>query len=195
LNKSSGLERGMAQVLKDEIRENILKAALQEFYEKGYRPAAMREIAGRAKIPTGLIYSYYKNKESLFEAVLRPVLYDWERVLTARDDGHSEVVYGLSRAETECLLNLFEHRQECIILFDKSGGTKYETEKDRFIAAIEEHLNKHKKDTDGDEIFIHIIANNFVDGLMQVMYHYKGKEWAMMILHKLSEMYLSGIGL
>ena len=113
----------MAQVLKDEIRENILKAALQEFYEKGYRPAAMREI------------------------------------------------------------------------FDKSSGTKYETEKDRFIAAIEEHLNKHKKDTDGDEIFIHIIANNFVDGLMQVMYHYKGKEWAMMILHKLSEMYLSGIGL
>ena len=195
MNKSSGLERGMAQVLKDEIRENILKAALQEFYEKGYRPAAMREIAGRAKIPTGLIYSYYKNKESLFDAVLRPVLYDWERVLTARDDGHSEVIYGLSRAETECLLNLFEHRQECIILFDKSGGTKYETEKDRFIAAIEEHLNKHKKDTDGDEIFIHIIANNFVDGLMQVMYHYKGKEWAMMILHKLSEMYLSGIGL
>ena len=105
----------MAQVLKDEIRENILKAALQEFYEKGYRPAAMREIAGRAKIPTGLIYSYYKNKESLFDAVLRPVLYDWERVLTARDDGHSEVIYGLSRAETECLLNLFEHRQECII--------------------------------------------------------------------------------
>lgn len=185
----------MAQVLKDETRENILKAALQEFYEKGYRSAAMREIAGRAKIPTGLIYSYYKNKASLFDAVLRPVLYDWERVLTARDDGHSEVIYGLSRAETECLLNLFEHRQECIILFDKSGGTKYETEKDRFIAAIEEHLNKHKKDTDGDEIFIHIIANNFVDGLMQVMYHYKGKEWAMMILHKLSEMYLSGIGL
>ena len=25
----------MAQVLKDETRENILKAALQEFYEKG----------------------------------------------------------------------------------------------------------------------------------------------------------------
>ena len=86
-------------------------------------------------------------------------------------------------------------RQECIILFDKSEGTQYEQEKDRFIEAIEEHLNKHKKDTDMDGIFIHIIANNFVDGLMQVMYHYKGKEWAIMILHKLSEMYLSGIGL
>ena len=185
----------MAQILKEEIRESILKSALQEFYEKGYKSAAMREIARKAKIPTGLIYSYYKNKESLFNAVLYPVLYDWERVLTANDNGHYEEIYGLSKAETECLLNLFEHRQECIIMFDKSEGTQYEQEKDRFIEAIEEHLNKHKRDTDIDGIFIHIIANNFVDGLMQVMYHYKGKEWAIMILHKLSEMYLSGIGL
>lgn len=185
----------MAQVLKDEIRENILKAALQEFFEKGYKSAAMRNIAEHARIPTGLIYSYYKNKEALFDAVLFPVVYDWEQVLTTADDGHSEDIYGLSKAETECLLNLFEHRQECIILFDKSHGTRYETEKDRFIGAIETHLNKHKKDKFSDGIFIHIIANNFTDGLLQVMYHYKGKEWAVMILHKLSEMYLTGIGL
>lgn len=185
----------MAQVLKDDIRENILKAALKEFFEKGYKSAAMRNIAENAKIPTGLIYSYYKNKEALFDAVLSPVLYDWERVMEAGDANHSKEIYGLSNAETQCLLNLFEHRMECIILFDKSDGTKYEKEKDRFIGAIEEHLNKYKKDPSIDEIFVHIIANNFADGLMQVMHHYKGKEWAVMILHKLSEMYLSGIGL
>lgn len=186
----------MAQVLKEEIRENILKAALQEFYENGYKSAVMRSIAEKAKIPTGLIYSYFKNKEALFDAVLSPVLYDWERVLNAADDGHSDTgVYGLSNTEKECLSNLFEHRQECIILFDKSEGTKYEHERDRFVAAIEEHMNKHRKDKNSEEIFIHIIANNFADALMQVMYHYKGKEWAMMVLHKLSEMYLSGIGL
>lgn len=56
----------MAQVLKDEIREKIRKAALQEFFDKGYKSAAMRNIALEAKIPTGLIYSYYKNKEELF---------------------------------------------------------------------------------------------------------------------------------
>lgn len=184
----------MAQVLKEDIKENILKAALKEFFEKGYQSAAMRRIAAGAKIPTGLIYSYYKNKEALFDAVLCPVLYDWERVLTAEDDGHSEEIYGLSKAETECLCNLFEHRQECIILFDKSAGTKYENEKDRFVEAIENHLNEHKKDVSCDRIFVHIIANNFVDGLMQVMYHYQGKEWAIMILHQLSKMYLSGIG-
>lgn len=184
----------MAQVLKDDIKENIRKAASKEFYEKGYQSAAMRSIAKEAKIPTGLIYSYYKNKEALFEAVLRPVLYDWEQVLTVGDDGHAEDIFGLSKSETECLLNLFEHRKEFIILFDKSTGTKYEKEKDRMIEAIERHLNQHKKDTSSDVILIHIIASNFVDGLMQVMYHYKGKEWAMMILFKLSKMYVSGIG-
>lgn len=189
----------MAQVLKEDIRENILRAALQEFFDRGYKSAAMHNIAVQAKIPTGLIYSYYKNKEALFDAVLRPVLYDWERVLTAggaNEDKHmNNEIYGLSKAETECILNLFDHRQEFIILIDKSDGTKYENEKERFIQDIEEHLNKHRNDDTDDEVFLHIIANNFVDGLMQLMYHYKGKEWAVMILHKLSKMYLSGIGL
>lgn len=195
--KIGGME--VAQVLKEEIRENILKAALQEFFEKGYKTAAMRNIAKQAKIPTGLIYSYYENKEALFDAVLRPVLYDWERVLTAGGENESHYtdneIYGLSKAEIECILNLFDHRQEFIILIDKSQGTKYENEKERFIKDIEEHLNKHRKDDMDDEVFLHVIANNFVDGLMQIMYHYKGKEWAVMILHKLSKMYLSGIGL
>lgn len=195
--KIGGME--VAQVLKEEIRESILKAALQEFFEKGYKTAAMRNIAKQAKIPTGLIYSYYENKEALFDAVLRPVRYDWERVLTAGGENESHYmdneIYGLSKTEIECILNLFDHRQEFIILIDKSQGTKYENEKERFIKDIEEHLNKHVNDDMDDEVFLHVIANNFVDGLMQVMYHYKGKEWAIMILHKLSKMYLSGIGL
>ena len=189
----------MAQVLKDEIREKILVAALDEFYDKGYKLAAMRSIAAKAQIPTGLIYSYYKNKADLFDAILSPVLYDWERVLTAGEADESKhsntEIYGLSKAETECLLNLFAHRKEFIILIDKSGGTKYECEKERFVQDIEAHLLEHRDDSSADTVFIHIIANNFVDGLMQIMYHYKGKEWAIMILHKLSKMYLSGIGL
>lgn len=190
----------MAQVLKDEIKERILTAALEEFYDKGYRSAAMRSIAEKAGIPTGLIYTYYKNKEALFEAVLHPVLYDWEQVLTAGGHGDSagpndrNTIYWLSQVEIDCLLNLFDHRREFIILMDKSSGTQYQPEKDRFIGEIEKHLAGHCHGQDSDPVIPHIIANNFVDGLMQIMYHYRGKEWAIMILHKLSKMYLSGIG-
>ncbi|RHR33059.1 TetR/AcrR family transcriptional regulator [Clostridium sp. AF19-22AC] len=186
----------MAQVLKEDINKRILKAALEEFYEKGYKSAAMRNIAQKAKIPAGLIYSYYKNKEALFNAVLSPVRYDWERVLNTKDDTHNEgEIYGLSRAETDCLIQLFEHRKEFIILMDKSEGTKYAPEKERFVLDIESHLNRHRRDDIADAVFIHIVASNFADGLMQIMYHYEGKEWAIMILQKLSKMYLSGIGL
>ena len=55
----------MAQVLKDEIREKILAAALDEFFDRGYKLAAMRNIAAKAQIPTGLIYSSCNNLDYL----------------------------------------------------------------------------------------------------------------------------------
>ncbi len=102
---------------------------------------------------------------------------------------------GFSKAETDCLMNLFAHRQEFIILMDKSEGTKYAQEKDRFIREVEKHFQyKHQNDENADDVFIHIVANNFVDASMQMMYHYKGKDWALTMLYQLSKMYLSGIG-
>ena len=186
----------MAQILKDEIKERILASALEEFYCSGYKSATMRSIAAKAKIPTGLIYSYYKNKEALFDAVLQPVLYDWAQVMASEDtDEKDRESYGFSRAETECLMNLFQHRQEFIILMDKSEGTKYAQEKDCFVQEVERHFQyKHQNDEGTDDVFIHIVANNFVDASMQMMYHYKGKDWALTMLYQLSKMYLSGIG-
>ena len=185
----------MPQVLKDEIRENILNAALVEFYEKGFARATMRSIAAGAGVPAGLIYSYYNNKEALFDEVLRPVLYDWKKVFAA-DSQHYEGVgfERLSEDERKCIVNLLRHRREFIILIDKSEKTKYEGEKEILIQQIEDHLNVHKEQiSDYDPVYIHIIASNFVDGMLQIMYHYKGEKWAMNILNRLTKTYLQGI--
>ncbi|MCQ4635444.1 TetR/AcrR family transcriptional regulator [Anaerovorax odorimutans] len=186
----------MPQVLKDEIRTNILDAAQRDFYEKGFSGATMRSIAAKAKIPAGLIYSYYKSKDALFEAVLRPVSYDWKRVFTAGDQRHEgEGSDWLSREERDCLINLLRHRQAFLIMMDKSENTRYGNEKEKLIGQIEEHLNLHREQIeDYDPVYIHIIASNFVDGLLQIMYHYKGEEWAMKLLNKLATAYLQGIG-
>ena len=45
-----------------------------------------------------------------------------------------------------------------------------------------------------DPVFVHIVANNFVDALLQIAYHYESEEWAMELLNKISKMYLQGIG-
>ena len=51
--------------------EQILDAAQAEFLEKGYQTAALREISKRAGVTTGALYGYFRNKEELFEALVR----------------------------------------------------------------------------------------------------------------------------
>jgi len=63
----------MAQVLKEEIRNRILDAGEKVFYEKDYRSAKLTEIAHEADIPVALIYTYFKNKEKLFDAIVGSV--------------------------------------------------------------------------------------------------------------------------
>ncbi|WP_432827604.1 TetR family transcriptional regulator [Dactylosporangium sp. CA-092794] len=50
-------------------RRLLLEAALEEFAESGVAGARIDRIARRAGISAGLIYSFYDNKDSLFEAV------------------------------------------------------------------------------------------------------------------------------
>ena len=63
----------MAQVLKEEVRNRILEAAEKVFYKKDYRGAKLTEIAKEADIPVALIYTYFKNKAVLFDAVVSSV--------------------------------------------------------------------------------------------------------------------------
>jgi AcrR family transcriptional regulator len=51
-------------------REQILKAALEIFSQKGYDAATIPEIANLAGIATGTIYIYYPSKRELFTSVM-----------------------------------------------------------------------------------------------------------------------------
>ena len=61
-----------------ERREQILKAAFEEFSAKGFKGATIKSIAGGAGLQSpALIYWYFPDKEALFREVLRsqvPVL-------------------------------------------------------------------------------------------------------------------------
>lgn len=51
-------------------QSTILKAALQEFSDKGFDGARVDEIALRSGVQKNLIYYYFKSKDGLFTAVL-----------------------------------------------------------------------------------------------------------------------------
>ena len=50
--------------------ENIHKAAKEEFLEKGFKGASLRNIVKTAGMTTGAFYGYYGSKEELFSALV-----------------------------------------------------------------------------------------------------------------------------
>ena len=47
----------------------ILNAALETFVERGYAATKLTDVARRAGVSKGTLYLYFRNKESLFQAV------------------------------------------------------------------------------------------------------------------------------
>ena len=58
------------QVLKEEVRQRIIKSARREFKKCGFEKASMRSIASSDNMTVGNLYRYYKNKEDLYGAII-----------------------------------------------------------------------------------------------------------------------------
>ncbi|MCR5725125.1 MAG: TetR/AcrR family transcriptional regulator [Treponema sp.] len=52
--------------------QKINEIATGEFLKKGFRGASLREIVKKAGVTTGAFYGYYKSKEELFSALVKP---------------------------------------------------------------------------------------------------------------------------
>ena len=55
-------------------REAILAAALDEFAARGFEAARLDDVAKRAGVAKGTIYLYFRDKESLFQELIRVML-------------------------------------------------------------------------------------------------------------------------
>ncbi len=59
---------------KEERRQNILTAAMQVYYEKGFHNMKISDIADRAGIAKGTIYEYFDSKETIFFSIAHSVM-------------------------------------------------------------------------------------------------------------------------
>src|SRR5262245_26581373 len=106
-------------------REHILQAALEEFSAHGFEAARLDDMARRAGVAKGTIYLYFRDKEELFQELVRshisPVVGALERV------SHFEAPL---RAVVEQLAELFvreiiETRRKDIIRLILSEGSRF----------------------------------------------------------------------
>lgn len=172
----------MVQVLKEDIRRRIYSAAVEEFYKNSYNSTKMKNIAQRANIPTGLIYSYYKNKEDLFAGIVRPVFQKLKEFIKGkkdRDQGGERIFDVFEEIEINFIMNLFQERKQLIILIDKSEGTEFEGAKEEIINLLEIHIKEGLagkiKDIEDDykDFLYHILAGNFIERMFEVFRHFE----------------------
>ena len=70
-------------------RQAILKAALSVFAARGFEAARLDDVAARAGVAKGTLYLYFRDKEALFEALVRnavtPILAHMDKLVAAPD--------------------------------------------------------------------------------------------------------------
>src|SRR5687767_13557402 len=113
----------MAQQLKPEIRDDILRAAEVVFFESGYAGATMADIARTARISTGNVYRYFETKDALFDAVVESEFVSTflalvrRRVQSLATEGELTRLGEAAQQDQEDLLGFWiEHRQRVVIL-------------------------------------------------------------------------------
>jgi AcrR family transcriptional regulator len=86
---------------REQRRADILAAAREEVVARGYLSFAMRDIAARAGISAGSLYSYFATKEDIFAALFAERLADLEAevaLICARSNDLRELLVDVSRA-------------------------------------------------------------------------------------------------
>ena len=190
------------QVLKDNVKEKIYQAAIEEFYKKGFLKTKIQDIAKKAEISVGLTYSYYNNKEDLFAAIVEPIYKEIIQPIENEEGRYSEVgdPANLFEQESAFILQLLRQKREIfLILIDRSKGTRFEKVEDQIISATKEHIKRQLSPKVNsqifkiDEAFYHILANNFIEGLLEIARHYQGNKWAENMLKLLTHQYFYGV--
>lgn len=143
----------MPQVLKDEVRDRILDAALEVFARDGFETATMASIASSAGLGAASIYRYYASKDELFAAVVTPeITQQFETLLERRVSALARnTLRGASADDAggDMLQFWIEHRLAVVILLDRAAGTAYAHYGERFVERLLKHTLAELRATHG----------------------------------------------
>lgn len=127
----------MPQVLKPELRERILRAALEIFAARGFTQSTMAQIAERAGLGTASLYRYYPGKAELFAAAIPPELVQQFEGLLENRVRSLGTSMSITDPSSEGMLRFWmTHRLAFVILFDRAADTAYAHFGEQFVATL-----------------------------------------------------------
>lgn len=184
------------QVLKEEIRNNIIKIAEMKFLENSFNNTSTRDIAKLVNISVSNLYKYFKNKEDIFETIVSDYYINY-KIGLARFVNHSdnqETVLDAAAIISNSLYNSIVINKNCfILLMDKSQGTKYELFFYEVVEMLANHILQSVRVIHLDTSFVRLITENFFRGIVQLTIKSHNNQDLLSSIELLVDYHLTGI--
>jgi AcrR family transcriptional regulator len=173
-------------------KEKLLRAAKDEFMEKGYLSASLRNICKKAEVTTGALYFFFRDKEDLFGSLVdEPLNKLYEITKLHYDDEMREMEsefyleHGIEDDRQSAILAvdyMFDHHDAFVLLLKKASGSKYENCFDQFVEFTETHYRNLIK---AASQYYH--AARFDEQTIHWMSHIQIYSFAYLITHNLTK--------
>ena len=191
------------------VYEAVLACAKKEFLEKGYKDASLRVIAQAAGTSTGSIYTRFKDKAGLFDAIVGPAADQFKDMFVeiqenfhSLDDSTQEAEMGeyTSRHQMEMLEYIYDHFDEFRLLLDCSDGTRFSGFVDELVDIEVEYTYKYMEVINCESVksgvvtedFIHIIVTAYFNGMFEVVRHNMSRDDARKYIRLLNRYHMQG---
>ena len=182
--------------------ENILQAAMEEFSEKGFLGASLRQIVKKAGVTTGAFYGYFSSKEALFTAIVEPhaaaLMGQYMEAQTSFAELPEEEQPSHMGLESGACIHwmvdyICEHREPVKLLLCRSEGTSYEHFVHNMVVVEVEYTMKYMEVLrrlgqdipELDEQMCHIIASGMFNGVFEIVVHDMPKNKALRYVDQL----------
>lgn len=181
------------QFLKEETKQALINAALNEFQEKGFEKASMRLIAKSSGMTIGNIYNYYPNKQALFEAVVFHAYQEYKKNIDDIKDKlykRNKVINGVSPTYFDgieiTIIDLVKSfTPEMTLLFTGAKGSDYENVKEELTnisyevtkSIFSNSFSSSIKDNSYYDRLAHTIAETLIESICIIMKNNYDKEY------------------
>src|SRR5262245_66626236 len=110
-----GGRRRDRQARRGDKRDAILAAALEEFSTSGFAATRLDDVARRAGVAKGTIYLYFRDKESLFQELVRTMLSPLVGTIEAMGEADVPVALLADRIVDLFVREIYETRRKDVI--------------------------------------------------------------------------------
>ena len=189
--------------------EKIQQSALEEFSEKGFLGASLRQIVKNAGVTTGAFYGYFSSKEALFASIVEPHAAALMGRFMEAQTGFAELPEKEQPAHmgeasgnyVEWMVDyICEHREPVKLLLCRAEGTSYEhfihnmveVEVESTLRYMEVLRRLGKDIPPLNRSLCHIIASGMFNGLFEIVIHDMPREQAFQDVTQFRSFYTAG---